>query len=139
MKRISPSARRWLAQTLKLGAFLALTGFYAPNLQAQEECEDVSGAWAVDLNLGSPQQVTLTLEQNGCEVTGVIEGQNVTPIEDGEVEGSTVTFSITVTNRGDGQSITFAWEGTVEGNDISGTLDSDVTGTVEFTGTKVEG
>ena len=50
MKRTNPRPP-WLAWSLRLGASLALAGFYAPALQAQPVCEDVSGILAVDLNL----------------------------------------------------------------------------------------
>jgi hypothetical protein len=83
--------------------------------------------------------VTLTLEQDECAVTGSIKGQRTTPIEGGEVEGSTVTFTASTINQGNGEPLVIAWEGTVEENAISGTLSSPVMGTVEFSGTKSQG
>jgi len=125
-------------RSIGLSVLLALTG---PSVLQAQDCEDVSGAWAVDLELpdGTSQDVTLTLEQTGCEITGLIEGNNQTPIESGTVDGSTFTFLATVSNQGGGQSIEIAWEGTVEGDAISGTLSAEMFGTFEFTGTRADG
>ncbi len=139
--RVSPSAMRRLARGWRLAALLTLTALYAPGLYAQAECEDISGAWAVELTLPdeNTQQVTLTLEQVECELTGLIEGQNQTPIEDGKVDGATFTFMATANNQADGQGIEIAWEGTVEGDAISGTWSAAMIGSLEFTGTRAGG
>ena len=141
MKRSGSSTTRRLARGISLVAFLAVTGFYAPALHAQAECEDVSGTWMVDMTLpgGGATQVTLTLEQTECELTGLVEGRNKTPIEDGRVEGSTATFMVDATNQADGQSIPVAWKATVEGEEISGTLEAPMMGTIPFTGTRAAG
>lgn len=140
MKRSGSPTTQRLARSIGIGAFLALTGVCAPALHAQADCEDVSGIWLVDLILpgGGPTRVTLTLEQTECEITGLVEGQNQTPIEDGRVEGSTATFMVNATNQANGQSIAVAWEGTVEGNEISGTLEAPMMGNIPFTGTRAE-
>ena len=83
--------------------------------------------------------LTLTLEQTECEVAGLVDGRNKTPIQDGKVEGWTASFTAMARNQGDGQGIGVAWEATVEGNDVSGTLSSPMMGTIEFTGTRIEG
>ena len=121
-----------------LAIVLALTGFSAHGLYAQE-CADVSGAWDVAINLpdGSVQDVKLTMEQDGCEVTGLIEGNNRSQIENGLVEGSTFTFNVTV--DGGGQQVTLSWEGTMDGDAVSGTWGADAVGTMEFSGTRAEG
>ena len=84
-------------------------------------------------------RVTLTLEQTGCEVVGSVEGRSKTPIKNGTVENWTATFTAMARNRGNGQDIGIAWQVTVDGNDVSGTLTSPMMGTIEFTGTRVEG
>jgi len=129
------------ARSMKLVAVLALIGCYAPSLHAQSACEDVSGIWAVGLDLpGSGHNtVTLTLEQTECEVTGLVEGRNKTPIEDGTVEGATATFTAVARNQGDGQTIGVVWEVTVVEDEVTGTLRSPMMGTIEFEGTRVEG
>jgi len=140
MKKTNPKPP-CLAWSLPLVASLSLAGLYAPAVHAQTACEDVSGIWAVDLNLpGSGQnRVTITLEQTGCEVAGVVEGRNTTPIQDGEVEGWTASFTATARNQTNGQGIGVVWEVTVDGDDVSGTLSSPMMGTIAFTGTRVEG
>ena len=136
-----PSIARRPVRRSGLGALLVLAAFHAPGLNAQAACDDVSGAWTVDLVLpdGGAQQVTLTLEQTECELTGLIEGQNKTPIEGGKVDGSTFTFMVTANNQADGQGIEIAWEGTVEADAISGTWSAAMIGTLEFTGTRADG
>ncbi len=138
---VGPQMARPLARSIALGAFLALTGVNAPALHAQADCEDVSGAWLVAMSLpgGGPTEVTITLEQADCEVSGIIEGRRETPFEGGKVEGSTATFTANATNQADGSSIAIVWEATVEGDEISGTLQAALMGTVTFTGTRVEG
>lgn len=141
MDRNRPSTRRWMAAGTKIAAVVALAGFHAPALNAQAACEDVAGAWTIDLTLpGAPATtVTLTLEQSECEVTGLVTGQNETPISDGKVEGWTVTFGTAVTNQADGSSISIVWEGTVDGDAIGGTLSAPGLGEVPFTGKRAEG
>jgi hypothetical protein len=128
-------------RSLKLLGVLAAAGFYAPALHAQTACEDVSGTWVVELNLPGTgtSQVTVTLEQTECALEGLVEGRNRTEIRDGSVEGSTATFTAMATNEGTGEGIAIVWEATIEGDDIGGTLNSPVTGSIEFTGTRAEG
>lgn len=123
-----------------LTALVVVMGASVSSLNAQE-CEDISGVWAVELSLlgAPPQQVSLTLEQDGCTATGMVEGNNQTPFEDGTVEGSTVAFTTAVTNQADGSSLVLAWECTVDGDDLAGTLSAQMLGTVEFSGTRVTG
>lgn len=100
----------------------------------------MSGDWDVSLSLpdATTQQVTLTLEQDGCDLTGMIKGNNETPIEGGKAEGSTFTFNVTVSNQAGGQ-LEFAWEGTRDGDSITGTWSSQAVGSLRFTGTKSGG
>lgn len=125
---------------LHMVAVLGFAGLHAPGLSAQG-CEDVSGAWAVEVNLPGtgPSQITLTLEQTECAVTGSIVGQRTTTIEEGIVEGSTATFAVMATNQANGESLTIVWEATVDGDAISGTLNSPMMGSIEFAGERVDG
>ena len=138
MRRTDSTVPR-LGHFARLATILMLAGSYAPSLHAQEECEDVSGVWAVGLNLpGSGQsQVMVTLEQADCTLTGLVEGRNSTPVEGGEVKGATATFTAMARNMADGQGLGVAWVMTVEGNDAHGTLSSPMMGTIEFEGTRV--
>ena len=124
-----------------LVAFLALAASHPPALNAQMACEDVSGVWTVDLVLpgSGASQVPLTLEQTECTVTGSVEGRQTTSIQEGEVEGSTVTFTAMAMNQSDGQGIAVVWEGTVDHNEIRGTLSSPMMGTFDFSGSRSEG
>ena len=126
-------------RTLGLAA-LAFGALNAGALQAQE-CENIAGKYAVTIGVpdGTTQDVTVTFEQDGCTLSGLIEGNNQTAIEDGAVEGSTFTFSISVTNQADGSSLDFDWEGAVEGDAISGTWGSAMVGSFEFEGTRADG
>ncbi|MGI9625776.1 MAG: hypothetical protein ACR2QM_02990, partial [Longimicrobiales bacterium] len=137
----SSSLRMGLTWSLRLLALCAVTGAFAPALHAQASCEDVSGVWAVQLNLpGSGQsEVTLTLDQVECQVTGLIEGHNKTPIQDGTVEGSTATFTAAARNQANGQDMAIVWTVTVDDDAVNGTLESPMMGTFEFTGARVEG
>jgi hypothetical protein len=83
--------------------------------------------------------VTLTLDQAECTVAGFVEGQSRTSFEDGSVEGATATFTVVATNQANGEGIAVEWIGTVSGDDITGTLNSPMMGTFEFSGTRVEG
>ncbi len=138
MKNVG-SGRAGLAMTarilLALGLVVAIGG--GPTEAQAQECEDVSGDWSVTIAFpGNVQAVTVTLEQTDCALAGMVKGNNETAIEGGAVEGSTFTFSTTV--NANGQAVTLAWEGTVEGDDVAGTLSSDLVGVVEFTGKRVE-
>lgn len=116
----------------------ALAIFGASALKAQD-CENISGAWDVTVVLpdGNTQDVVLTLEQTGCEITGSVTGNDETPIADGSVSERTFTFN--VTRSAGGQSITLAWEGAVDGDGMSGTWGSEMVGQMTFSGTRAEG
>lgn len=108
-------------------------------VHAQDECEDVSGVWTVDVAFPQgPQQVTVTLEQTECEITGLVKGNNETQIENGLVEGATFTFDTTVTD-GAGQSLVINWAGTVEGDEVTGSLTTQMMPVADFTGTRSDG
>lgn len=120
-------------------AVLGMIGLLVQPAQAQA-CDDLSGVWAVDLELpGSGRsRVVVTLEQDGCAVTGVVEGRNTTSVEEGTVDGSTVTFIASGINQGTGELIAMKWEAAVSGNDMQGTLSSDMAGTFPFTGRRAD-
>lgn len=122
--------------TMAAAIALVMGGFADAQAQA---CEDVSGAWSIDLTFpGNPSQtVTVTLEQSDCGVEGTIVGNNETAIEGGTVEGSTFKFTTTVPT-GDGGTLAIAWEGTVDGDAVAGTLTADMLGVIEFTGKRAD-
>jgi len=120
-------------------AVLGMTGLLVQPAQAQT-CDDLSGVWAVDLELPGTgrSRVMVTLDQDGCSVTGGVEGRNTTSVEDGTVDGSTVTFIASGINEGTGERIAMTWEATVSGDEIEGTLSSDMAGTFPFTGSRAD-
>ena len=131
-----PSSRRvWLFRSI---ALLALVGLPPATLQAQT-CDDVSGTWTVDLTLPGTGTSTVTLVQDECVVTGMVEGRNQTPVTDGTVEGATATFTAMARNEADGSGLAVEWVATVDGDDIAGTLSSPLMGTLEFTGRRADG
>jgi hypothetical protein len=139
--RLSTATRRWLGSSVMLVAFFVLTTAFAYPVQGQSGCDDVSGAWSVNLDLpgGGPTEVMLNLEQNDCEVVGFIEGRLKTPIENGTVEGPTASFTAAAANQAGGPPVEIAWEITVDGTDLIGTFSHEMMGSIEFVGTKVEG
>jgi hypothetical protein len=127
---------------LALGAILGLVlaTVAAPRaVHAQDACEDVSGEWSVEVAFAPPQQVTVTLEQSECEITGFVRGNNETAIENGVVEGATFTFDTTVTNEATGESLVISWEGTVEGDDVTGSLTTQMIPVADFMGSRSGG
>ena len=79
----------------------------------------ISGIWTgqtVDKN-GDPLDVSFRFNQNGETLTGKMYGDNEsTPIADGKIVGSQVTF--TVTTELNGQISTFAYTGTITGDEM---------------------
>lgn len=135
-----PRLSFWRKVAITVGTILLGMGVNPPDILAQSECEDVSGAWAVNMVLqgGGPTEATVTLDQTNCEVTGFVEGRNKSPITNGTVKGSTATFTATANNQGGG-TLDLVWDATVDGNDISGAITHPMVGAIEFTGKRVEG
>jgi len=131
------SAARFVPVACSL-ALVAL-GASATDLRGQDECTDVSGAWAVQIAFPQgAQDVTLTFEQDECAITGIVKGTRETPIEEGSVDGSTFRFLTNVTNETDGSALTITWVGTREGDAVSGTLDLGGMGSVTFSGKRAD-
>ena len=129
---------------------LTVTAMLAVPAAAQT---DVTGKW--ELTFESPRgQVTqvMMLEQDGSTVVGTIEGGGMGrgrggggrgggggpgafDIEDGMIDGDTITFVI-VRSFGD-RSMTMEYVGTVDGDAITGTM-STPRGEMEFSAVRVE-
>ena len=119
-----------------LVAPLALALLVASPLAAQE-CEDLSGDWNVSINTPNGiQDVTMNLEQDGCSVTGKIVGNNENEVKDGVVEGSKLTFLVTLDTEAG--ALDFNWDATVDGDSMSGTWGNEMVGTFEFQGTRAD-
>ena len=102
------------------------------------EPAQVAGTWRVVTN--SPQgatEATLTLTQSGDAIDGTMRSQfGTVSISDGQVAGSSVTW--TVTMQFGGQTVTISYEGEVsEGNRMTGRARMGEQGTVTFTAEKV--
>ncbi len=84
------------------------------------EAVSAAGTWSVDVE--SPQGTqssTLTLTQDGSEVSGTMESElGSTPVT-GTVEGNTLSFTMTL--QFGGQSMRLDFSGTIEGDSASGT------------------
>ncbi len=100
------------------------------------EPADVGGTW--DLSVSTPQgtnQATLTLTQSGASITGQLTSEmGSAAVDNGEVAGSSVSWSTTLTMGG--QSMTITFHGDVEGNRMSGSADMPGMGSASFTAQK---
>jgi adenine deaminase len=96
----------------------------------------VGGTWDVTTN--SPQGAStsvLTVTQEGAAVRGTMASQlGTVEVENGEVSGRIVKWSITVPVGG--QSLTITYEGEVDGTRISGTASLGSFGSATFTAEK---
>lgn len=127
------------AHSLLCGALLALWAATPAwgQQEARQQPVDVSGTWEISSETPRGTMTrTVTFEQDGSSLTGTMEGQQGSvPIEDGAVEGNTISFSV-VFSRGD-RSFTVVYRGTVDGDTAKGTFETS-RGEVEWTGKRVE-
>src|SRR5262249_45491909 len=78
--------------------------------------EDVTGKWVAQVpgQNGQTREVTMNLKAEGDKLTGSISGrQGDTPIADGKISGSDISFS--VTRNFQGNSIKILYKGKVSG------------------------
>ncbi|MFT3745095.1 MAG: pitrilysin family protein [Pyrinomonadaceae bacterium] len=101
------------------------------------ETANVAGKWKLIIDFqGQQLPVTLTLEQDGENVTGVLETMlGNGKIADGKVTGS--KFAATANAEMQGQAIEFTISGKVDGDSMSGTLTAPIVpDPLSFTGTR---
>ena len=101
------------------------------------ETADVAGAWKLVIDFqGQQLSVSLTLEQDGENVSGVLETMlGNGKIADGKVSGS--KLAATANAEMQGQSIDFTISGKVDGDSMSGTLTAPIVpDPLQFTGTR---
>ncbi len=101
------------------------------------ETVDVNGKWALVIDFqGQQLPVSLTLEQSGENVTGVLETMlGNGRIEDGRVSGS--KLAATANAEMQGRPLEFNIAGKVDGNTMSGTLTAPIVPEpLPFTGTR---
>jgi len=97
---------------------------------------DVGGTW--DVSVSTPQganQATMTVTQSGTSFTGQLTSEmGSAAVDNGQVTGSSVSWTITL-NLG-GQSMTITFHGDVEGNRMRGSADIPGMGSAGFTAQK---
>lgn len=136
--------RRTAAAFLTLAA---LAGVVSP-----AAAQDVSGTWELAYTMETPRgsmerTLVVHLTQDGATLTGTAEmpamrrpgggdaGQTRTvELSDGSVDGSHVTFAITL-GRGQ-RTFTMTFAGTVDGDAMEGTVTAPMGGETPFTGTR---
>lgn len=101
------------------------------------ETADVAGKWALNIDFqGQQLPVSLTLEQTGADVTGMLE----TMLGNGEIAGGTVTgnkLAATAKAEMQGQAMEFVISGKVDGNAMSGAITAPIVpDPLSFTGTR---
>ena len=86
---------------------------------------DVSGKWTYEQagrNGGPPRQITITLKQDGNNLTGSVPGMGrggdapPSEITNGKVDGDKVSFE--VVREFNGNKVTSKYEGTISGDEI---------------------
>ena len=102
-----------------------------------EAAAQIGGTWTVTINTqGGSQVITMTVAQTGDGFTGTMSGEmGSLAIADGQIGGSTVTWSVTV--QMGGQSMTVAFNGEAEGNRMRGTADLGPMGSATFTAERI--
>ena len=88
---------------------------------AADEAADVAGNWQIQCQgrQGS-QQGTLTLQQNGSELTGAMQSPRGSAPLSGELKGNAITMKVHI--QEEQRSFALAFTGTVEGDKMSGTF-----------------
>ena len=103
--------------------------------QAETKAQDVSGAWALEVNTtagsGTP---TVTLKQDGEKLTGQYSGQLGEAPLSGTLEGAAITFQFDVDVQG--AAVRVVYSGTVEGDTMKGTVSLGEMGEGTFTGSR---
>ncbi|MEO0338555.1 MAG: amidohydrolase family protein, partial [Bacteroidota bacterium] len=101
------------------------------------EAAAVAGDWTFTIDVpGQTTNGTLTLTQDGSDVSGKMKTTQ-TPekdIEDTELKGNTLTFSLTTDVQG--QSITLDFELEIDGDKLDGNVSVGEFGSFEVTGSK---
>lgn len=103
----------------KLFATIALMGVFVLGAMAA----DVAGTYTGEIQGGrGPQKVTMMLAVDGAKVTGTVSGRGPDPmkIDDGKIDGDTISFTTTMSMNGNEVKMTYT--GKVKGD-----------GSIEFT------
>jgi len=95
----------------------------------------VDGKWEIVINspLGA-QKATLDIATNGGTLTGTQTAQQGSgPLENGKVDGNTVSWSAKITTP---MPLTLDFTGTVDGDKLSGSVKAGSFGSFPFTGSR---
>lgn len=135
------------------GALVALC--MAAGWAAPAQAQTLTGSWALEAEgPRGPQEITLTLVQDGTELTGTAEmemrgppgrggggggrpggpGPMTLEVVDGAVDGASFSFLLVLELNGN--SIEMTYEGSVDGDEMTGTTSSGRGGPRSFTGTR---
>ena len=92
------------------------------------------GTWNVTMNSPMGAQAgTVEFKSNGGTLEGTMTGpQGTAPIEDGKIDGSSLTWSITAQQM----SMRIAFTATIDGDSIAGEADLGAFGKATFSGTR---
>ncbi len=120
-----------------MAAALAVAGLFALNTSARAQAAkvDLSGAWTFDVMTDAGGgQPTVTLKQDGMKLTGHYSSQTFGEQElTGSIEGQDVTITINADVQG--TALTVVYKGTIESKDsMKGTVDLGGLGTGTWTG-----
>jgi hypothetical protein len=101
-------------------AFLALLAFTFVASAA-----DISGKYTAEIpGRNGNQTNTFTFKQSGGSLEGTITNmRGDTPIENGKVDGDTITFTVTRPGRGGGDPMKINYTGKIKGDTIEMTYD----------------
>jgi len=106
-------------------ALLFAAGSLAVTAARADDKADATGTWTWSYQGqdGQSRETTLKLKQDGSKLTGTVSGRNntETPIEDGKVDGSEVSFR--VTRERNGNKFTQKYRGTLDGSTIKGKVE----------------
>jgi hypothetical protein len=95
----------------------------------------VDGKWEIVINspLGA-QKAALDITTNGGSLTGTQTAQQGSgPLENGKVDGNSVSWSAKITNP---LPLTLDFSGTVDGDKLSGSVKAGSFGSFPFTGSR---
>jgi hypothetical protein len=102
---------------------------------ALENSMAVDGKWEIVINspLGA-QKAQLDIATDGSSLTGTQTAQQGSgPLENGKVDGNTVSWSAKITNP---LPLTLDFAGTVDGDKLSGSVKAGSFGSFPFTGSR---
>ena len=95
----------------------------------------VDGKWDIVINspLGA-QKASLEFKTDGAVLTGTQQAaQGSGPLENGKVDGNTLTWSAKITNP---MPLTLDFTGTIEGDKLSGSVKAGAFGSFPFSGNR---